>query len=202
MHSIEEIIADIAQGKLVIIVDDEDRENEGDLIMAAQALTAEHVNFMITHGRGLFCMPITAQLCQQLGLTFMATHNQSRFHTNFTVSIEATEGVTTGISTHERAHTVHTAIADGASAANIVSPGHVFPLVAAEGGVLTRAGHTEAAVDLARLAGFKPAGVLIEILNTDGTMARVPQLEEYAILHNLKMGSIADLIAYRKHHHV
>lgn len=198
MHSITEIIDDIRLGKMVIIVDDEDRENEGDLIMAADCVTPDAVNFMITHGRGLFCLPMAASLCQRIGLQPMTKNNGCRFGTNFTVSIEAAEGVSTGISTADRAHTVKTAIANNADTTSIVSPGHVFPLMAREGGVLTRAGHTEAACDLAQLAGFKPAAVLIEILNADGSMARRPELDRFAEQHQLKISSVAALVAYQK----
>tara|TARA_R110000868_G_scaffold392875_1_gene663696 strand:- start:11079 stop:11693 length:615 start_codon:yes stop_codon:yes gene_type:complete len=198
VNTIEEIIKDLQAGKMVVIMDDEDRENEGDLIMAAEKLTADDVNFMITQGRGLFCLPMTESLCKKIGIKPMVETNRCRFGTNFTVSIEAESGVATGISAKDRAHTVHVAIADNATMTDIVSPGHVFPIMAKEGGVLERQGHTEAACDLMRLAGFKPTGVLIEILNADGSMARRPELEVFAELHGLKIGTVADLVTYRQ----
>ncbi|GAB5380308.1 MAG: bifunctional 3,4-dihydroxy-2-butanone-4-phosphate synthase/GTP cyclohydrolase II [Aliiglaciecola sp.] len=197
LHSIEEIIEDIRQGKMVILMDDEDRENEGDLIMAAEHVTPEAINFMVTHARGLVCLPMTAQRCQRLNLPLMVDNNGAQFSTNFTVSIEAAKDVTTGISAADRARTVLAAVSKDASAEDIVQPGHIFPLIAKEGGVLNRAGHTEAGVDLARLAGAEPASVIVEILNDDGSMARRPELEVFAQKHNLKMGTIADLIEYR-----
>ncbi|MEP4891024.1 MAG: bifunctional 3,4-dihydroxy-2-butanone-4-phosphate synthase/GTP cyclohydrolase II [Aliiglaciecola sp.] len=197
MHSIEEIIEDIKQGKMVILMDDEDRENEGDLIMAAEHATPEAINFMVTHARGLVCLPMTAQRCERLKLPLMVDNNSAQFSTNFTVSIEAAEGVTTGISAADRAQTILAAVSKDAKAEDIVQPGHIFPLIAKEGGVLNRAGHTEAGVDLARLAGLEPASVIVEILNDDGSMARRPELEVFAKKHNLKMGTIADLIEYR-----
>jgi 3,4-dihydroxy 2-butanone 4-phosphate synthase/GTP cyclohydrolase II len=200
---IEDIIADVRAGKFVVIVDDEGRENEGDLIIAAERADAAAINFMAKHGRGLICLPLTRQRVEELELPLMAPRNLSRHQTAFTVSIEAREGVTTGISAADRARTVAVAIGAGNAKTgkdDIHSPGHVFPLVASDGGVLVRAGHTEAAVDLARLAGFKPAGVLCEIMNDDGTMARLPQLLDFAARHGLKVGSIADLIAYRRRH--
>ncbi|WP_341658757.1 bifunctional 3,4-dihydroxy-2-butanone-4-phosphate synthase/GTP cyclohydrolase II [Vibrio sp.] len=193
----QEIIADIRLGKMVILMDDEDRENEGDLIMAAEHVTPEAINFMATHGRGLICLTMTKERCERLGLPPMVQDNNAQFTTNFTVSIEAAEGVTTGISAADRAKTVQAAVAIDAKAADLVQPGHIFPLAAQEGGVLTRAGHTEAGCDLARLAGFEPAGVIVEILNQDGTMARRPDLEVFAEQHDIKLGTIADLIEYR-----
>jgi 3,4-dihydroxy 2-butanone 4-phosphate synthase / GTP cyclohydrolase II len=195
--SIPDVIADIRAGRMVVIVDDEDRENEGDLIMAAEKARPEDINFMAREARGLICLSLSKQRCEQLRLPPMVSDNASRHHTNFSVSIEAAEGVTTGISAHDRAHTIRTAVRADAKATDLVQPGHIFPLTAQHGGVLTRAGHTEAASDLAALAGFEPAGVLIEILAEDGTMARRPQLEKFAQLHGLKIGSIADLIRYR-----
>ncbi|MCL1036225.1 3,4-dihydroxy-2-butanone-4-phosphate synthase [Shewanella submarina] len=197
LHTIEEIIEDIRQGKMVILMDDEDRENEGDLIMAADMVTPEAINFMATHGRGLICQTMTRERCQQLNLPLMVSNNNAQFSTNFTVSIEAAEGVTTGISAHDRAVTVKAAVAKDARASDLVQPGHIFPLMAQEGGVLIRAGHTEAGCDLARLAGFEPSGVIVEILNEDGTMARRPDLEIFSEKHGIKIGTIADLIEYR-----
>ncbi len=195
--TIEEAIEDIRQGKMVIMVDDEDRENEGDLVCAAEAVTPELINFMATHGRGLICLPMNNEMADNLNLDLMAKKNESGFGTNFTVSIEAREGVTTGISAADRATTVLAAVADDATADSIVTPGHIFPLRAKDGGVLVRAGQTEGGTDIARLAGFKPAAVICEIMNEDGTMARMPDLEVYAEKHNLKICSVADLIAYR-----
>jgi 3,4-dihydroxy 2-butanone 4-phosphate synthase/GTP cyclohydrolase II len=197
LNTPEELIEDIRHGKMVILMDDEDRENEGDLIMAADLLTPEHINFMVTHARGLVCLPMTEERAHALNLTLMVDNNNAQFATNFTVSIEAAEGVTTGISAADRARTIQAAVAANAKPADIVQPGHIFPLVAKKGGVLTRAGHTEAAVDLARLAGRTEAGVIVEILNDDGTMARRPDLEVFAEKHDLKIGTIADLIEYR-----
>ncbi len=194
---IPEILAEIAAGRMVVFLDDEDRENEGDLIMAAGKVRPEDINFMARHARGLICLGLTGDRCRRLGLDPMVPHNKARMGTNFTASIEAAEGVTTGISAFDRAHTIHTAVAADAQAADLVQPGHVFPLMAQPGGVLTRAGHTEASVDLACLAGLEPAGVLVEIMGDDGHMARRPQLEEFAALHGLKIGCIADLIRYR-----
>ena len=193
----QEIIEDIRLGKMVILMDDEDRENEGDLIMAAEHVTPEAINFMATHGRGLICLTMTKERCERLGLPPMVQDNNAQYTTNFTVSIEAAEGVTTGISAADRARTVQAAVAKDAKAADLVQPGHIFPLAAQEGGVLTRAGHTEAGCDLARLAGLEPSGVIVEILNDDGTMARRPDLEIFAEKHDLKLGTIADLIEYR-----
>jgi len=197
LHTPQEIIDDIAQGKMVILMDDEDRENEGDFIMAAEKVTPEAINFMATHGRGLICMPMTVEKCQELKLPLMVEKNDAQFSTNFTVSIEAAHGVTTGISAGDRATTVLAAVAKDANHLSIVQPGHIFPLIAKDGGVLNRAGHTEAGTDLARLAGLEPAAVIVEILNEDGTMARRPDLEIIAEKHGLKMGTIADLIEYR-----
>ena len=193
----KEIIEDIRQGKMVILMDDEDRENEGDLIMAAECVTPKDINFMVTHARGLVCLPMTAERCKRLNLPLMVDNNGAQFSTNFTVSIEAREGVTTGISAADRARTILAAVAPDATANDIVQPGHIFPLIAKEGGVLNRAGHTEAGVDLPRLAGLEPASVIVEILNEDGTMARGPELQEFAKKHDLKIGTIADLIEYR-----
>ncbi|XPF96239.1 bifunctional 3,4-dihydroxy-2-butanone-4-phosphate synthase/GTP cyclohydrolase II [Colwellia sp. RE-S-Sl-9] len=197
LNTPQEIIDDIAQGKMVILMDDEDRENEGDFIMAAEKVTPEAINFMATHGRGLICMPMSVEKCKQLKLPLMVDNNNAQFSTNFTVSIEAAEGVTTGISAADRAKTVLAAVGPNASHLSIVQPGHIFPLMAKDGGVLNRAGHTEAAVDLARLAGLEPAAVIVEVLNEDGTMARRPDLEVIAEKHGIKMGTIADLIEYR-----
>ena len=194
---IAEIISEIRAGKIVILVDDEDRENEGDLVFAAEFVTPEKINFLARHGRGLVCMPITEEHSSRLGLQPMVQHNRSRHGTNFTVSIEAAEGISTGISAHDRALTVKVAAAPEAGPEDIVQPGHVFPLVAQAGGVLVRAGHTEACCDLARLAGLAPAAVLCEIMRDDGTMARLPDLVEFAAAHGLKIGTIADLIEYR-----
>lgn len=195
--TIPEIIDDIRAGRMVVILDDEDRENEGDLVMAAQKVRAEDVNFMVREARGLVCLSLTAARCAQLGLKPMVLDNTSPHHTNFTVSIEAAEGVTTGISAHDRAHTIRTAVASDAQPAHLSQPGHIFPLTAQPGGVLVRAGHTEAASDLAALAGLEPAGVLVEILAEDGTMARRPALEVFAAKHGLRIGTIADLIRHR-----
>jgi len=197
LHTPQEIIDDIAQGKMVILMDDEDRENEGDFIMAAEKVTPEAINFMATHGRGLICMPMSAERCEILKLPLMVDKNDAQFTTNFTVSIEAAEGVTTGISAADRATTVLAAVGKNSDHNSIVQPGHIFPLIAKDGGVLNRAGHTEAGVDLARLAGLEAAAVIVEILNEDGTMARRPDLEVIAEKHGIKMGTIADLIEYR-----
>ncbi|TBR11627.1 MAG: 3,4-dihydroxy-2-butanone-4-phosphate synthase [Lysobacter sp.] len=194
---IPELLEEIRAGRMVVIVDDEDRENEGDLIMAAELVRPQDINFMVTHARGLVCLSLLRERCRQLGLPPMVRDNTSSHHTNFTVSIEAAEGVTTGISAYDRAHTVRTAVRPDATAADLSQPGHIFPLMAQPGGVLNRAGHTEAASDLALLAGFEPAGVLVEILNPDGSMARRPELEVFAREHGLKMGSIEALIRYR-----
>ena len=195
--SVEEIVADISEGKMVIIVDDEDRENEGDLLMAADCVEPHHVNHMATHGRGLICLTLTRERCKQLRLPLMVDETNEQHATNFTLSIEAVDGVTTGISAHDRARTIRAAVATDAKPEDLIQPGHVFPIMAQPGGVLTRAGHTEAGCDLARMAGHEPAAVIVEILNDDGTMARRPQLEVFAVKHGLKIGSIADLIRYR-----
>lgn len=197
LNSAAEIIEDIRQGKMVILMDDEDRENEGDLILAAECVTPEAINFMARYGRGLICLTLTEERCKQLRLPLMVDQNNSPYATNFTVSIEAAEGVTTGISAADRARTVQAAVAKDAQPADLVMPGHIFPLKAKAGGVLNRAGHTEAGCDLARLAGFEPAAVIVEILNEDGSMARRPDLEKFAAEHGIKMGTIADLIEYR-----
>jgi len=197
MNTTEEIIEDIRQGKMVVIMDDEDRENEGDLIMAAELVRAADVNFMARYGRGLICLTLTGERCQQLRLPLMVNDNNAAFATNFTVSIEAAEGVTTGISAADRAKTILSAVAKDAKAEDVVQPGHIFPLRARDGGVLNRAGHTEAGCDLARLADLEPASVIVEILNEDGSMARRPDLEVFAKEHELKIGTIADLIQYR-----
>ena len=194
---VSEIIAEIRAGNLVVLVDDEDRENEGDLVFAAEFVTAEKINFLARHGRGLICMPITEVHAQRLGLRPMVEQNRSRHGTNFTVSIEAAEGIATGISAHDRALTIKVAAAENSGPEDIVQPGHVFPLIAQPGGVLVRAGHTEACCDLARLAGLAPAAVLCEIMRDDGTMARLGDLIPFAAEHKLKIGTIADLIEYR-----
>lgn len=197
LNTTEEIIEDIRQGKMVVLMDDEDRENEGDLIMAGSLVRPEDINFMARYGRGLICLTLTKERCEQLRLPLMVTNNNEKHGTAFTLSIEAAHGVTTGISAYDRAHTVRTAVAPNAKPDDIVQPGHIFPLMARPGGVLTRAGHTEAGCDLTRLAGVEPAAVIVEILNEDGTMARRPDLEIFAKQHGLKMGTIADLIQYR-----
>ncbi len=195
--SVDEIVADLRIGKMVIIVDDKERENEGDLLMAADKVTPEDINFMAKYGRGLICLTLTQSRCNLLRLPLMASQNNGLEETNFTVSIEASEGVTTGISAHDRARTIRVATAPGAQPSDIKQPGHIFPLMAKPGGVLTRAGHTEAGCDLTRLAGLNPAAVIVEILNDDGTMARRPDLIEFAKHHDIKIGTIADLIRYR-----
>jgi 3,4-dihydroxy 2-butanone 4-phosphate synthase/GTP cyclohydrolase II len=197
LNSIEEILADIAAGRMVVIMDDEDRENEGDLVMAAQKVSAADINFMARFGRGLICLTLTAERCRQLRLPLMVSETHREHRTNFTLSIEAAEGVTTGISAHDRAHTVITAVRPDARPEDLRQPGHIFPVMAQPGGVLTRAGHTEAGCDLARLAGLDPSAVIVEIMNDDGTMARRPDLEAFATQHGLKIGTIADLIRYR-----
>lgn len=194
---IEDIIADIRAGRMVILVDEEERENEGDLVLAAQFVTPEAINFMAKHGRGLICLTLTEERCKQLNLPLMVAANRSQLGTNFTVSIEAATGVTTGISAADRARTVQVAVAPGARPEDLVQPGHIFPLMAQRGGVLVRAGHTEAGCDLAQLAGLTPAAVICEILKDDGSMARLPDLIEFARTHGLKIGTIADLIHYR-----
>lgn len=200
MEKVRLAIEDIRSGKMIVVVDDYDRENEGDLVMAAQFATPEAVNFMAVHGRGLICLAMAPKLIDKLELPMMASQNQARYSTAFTVSVEAREGVTTGISAHDRAHTIQTCIKDEASRHDIVVPGHIFPLRAQEGGVLVRAGHTEASVDLAAIAGLKEAGVICEILNEDGSMARVPDLERFAEKHGIRLLAIADLIEYRLRH--
>ncbi|GAB4177463.1 MAG: 3,4-dihydroxy-2-butanone-4-phosphate synthase [Wenzhouxiangellaceae bacterium] len=198
--SIESILEDIRAGRMVVMLDDEDRENEGDLIMAASLVRPEDINFMARYGRGLICLSLTRERCRQLGLELMVRDTDRHHKTNFTVSIEAAEGVTTGISAYDRAHTIRTAVRPDARPEDLTQPGHVFPLMAQPGGVLARAGHTEASLDLALLAGLEPAGVLVEILNEDGTMARRPELESFVEQHGLKMGTVADLIRYRLGH--
>ena len=195
--NIEDIIADIRAGKMVIMVDDENRENEGDLLMAAEKIRPEDINYMATHGRGLICLTLSRERCAQLRLPLMVTETDQRHATNFTISIEAAEGITTGISAHDRATTVLAAVAPPAKPEDLSQPGHVFPVVAQPGGVLTRAGHTEAGCDLARLAGLESAAVIVEILNEDGSMARRPDLEKFARMHEIRIGTIADLIRYR-----
>ncbi len=194
---IEAALEDIRQGKMVILVDDEDRENEGDLVAAAELVTPEIINFMATEGRGLICLALTEKRADELDLPLMVTNNSSAFSTAFTVSIEARKGVTTGISVADRAHTIRVAMADETTPQDLARPGHVFPLRAKKGGVMVRTGQTEGSVDLARLAGLKPAGVICEIMNDDGTMARMPQLEVFAAKHDLKIISVADIVAYR-----
>lgn len=198
ISDISEIIEDARNGRMFVLVDHEDRENEGDLVIPAQMATPDAINFMATHGRGLICLAMPADRIDQLGLPLMSSNNSSRHETAFTTSIEAREGVSTGISAHDRAHTVRTAIDPTKGAADLATPGHVFPLRAKDGGVLVRAGHTEASVDLARLAGLTPAGVICEIMNEDGSMARLPDLVGFAKKHGLKIGTISDLISYRR----
>jgi 3,4-dihydroxy 2-butanone 4-phosphate synthase/GTP cyclohydrolase II len=194
---IEDVIKDIQEGKMIILVDDEDRENEGDLCMAAEMVTPEAINFMATHGRGLICLAMSPDIIEQLGLPMMVQNNQSPYGTGFTISIEARTGVSTGISAADRARTIEAAVAPDATPRDIISPGHIFPLRAREGGVLVRTGQTEGSVDLARLAGLRTAGVICEIMKDDGTMARMPDLEKFAAEHDLKIATIADLVAYR-----
>ncbi|HEY7885342.1 MAG TPA: 3,4-dihydroxy-2-butanone-4-phosphate synthase, partial [Cellvibrionaceae bacterium] len=197
LNTVEELIDDLRRGKMIILMDDENRENEGDLIMVAEQVRPEDINFMATQARGLICLTITHERCQQLGLPLMVRDNQAKYSTNFTVSIEAAEGVTTGISAADRAHTIRVAVRADASPRDIVQPGHIFPIMAQPGGVMSRAGHTEAGCDLARMAGFEAAAVIVEVMNADGTMARRGELEEFARVHGLKIGTIADLIHYR-----
>lgn len=199
MHSIEEVIEDIRLGKMVILLDDEGRENEGDLIMAAELTRPEDINFMAQYGRGLICLPLSREHCQRLRLPLMVIDNQASHGTNFTLSIEAAEGIETGISAADRARTIQAAVAIDAKPEDIVQPGHIFPLMAQDGGVLARAGHTEAACDLSRLAGLQAAATIVEILNPDGTMARRPELEVFAKQHDLKISTIEELIRYRIH---
>jgi 3,4-dihydroxy 2-butanone 4-phosphate synthase / GTP cyclohydrolase II len=194
---IEDIIADIADGKMVVMVDDENRENEGDLIMAAAKVRAEDINYMATHGRGLICLTMSRERCKQLRLPLMVSDTDEHHATNFTISIEAAEGITTGISAHDRAKTIQAAVAEGAKPEHLSQPGHIFPVMAQPGGVLTRAGHTEAGCDLARLAGLEPAAAIVEILNKDGSMARRPDLEIFAKERGIRIGTIAELIRYR-----
>ena len=196
----QEIIDELRAGRMVILVDDEDRENEGDLMIAADFITPEAINFMAKYARGLVCLTLTRERCDQLGLVPMARDNRSSYNTAFTTSIEAAEGVTTGISAYDRARTVAVAVAKNAKPQDIVQPGHIFPITAKEGGVLMRAGHTEAGCDLTALAGLTPASVICEIMNEDGSMARLPELLEFADKHHLKIGTIADLISYRNQH--
>ncbi len=198
LSSIDEIVEDARNGRMFILVDDENRENEGDLVIPAQFATPEAINFMAKYGRGLICLSMTRERCETLDLKLMSADNASRHQTAFTVSIEARDGISTGISAHDRARTVQVAIDPGKGARDIVSPGHIFPLVARDGGTLVRAGHTEAAVDIARMAGLLPAGVICEIMNDDGTMARLPDLVKFAQFHGLKVATIADLIAFRR----
>lgn len=198
--SVPEIVAELRAGRMVILVDEEDRENEGDLVLAAEFVTPEAINFMVTHARGLVCLTVTEERCRQLDLPLMASRNEARFGTNFTMSIEAAEGVETGISAADRARTIQVAVARDATPADLVQPGHIFPVQAVRGGVLVRAGHTEAGCDLTELAGLTPAAVICEILKPDGTMARLPDLITFAQEHGLKIGTIADLIQYRSEH--
>lgn len=197
MNSIPELLEELREGRMIVMMDDEDRENEGDLIMVASKVRPEDINFMARYGRGLICLPLTRERCRQLNLPLMVDHNQGRFATNFTVSIEAAQGITTGISAYDRAHTIRTAVKPDARPDDLTQPGHIFPLMAQPGGVLARAGHTEASVDLALLAGLEPAAVLVEILNEDGTMARRAELERFAGEHGLAIGTIAALIRHR-----
>src|SRR5271154_6111195 len=198
-NGIDEILEDLRRGKMTVIMDDEDRENEGDLLMAAECVRPQDINFMARYGRGLICLTLTRERCTELRLPLMVSDTGPNQRTNFTVSIEAAEGVTTGISAHDRAHTVRTAVRRNAKPEDLRQPGHLFPIMAQPGGVLTRAGHTEAGCDRARLAGFEPAAVIVEIMNDDGTMARRPQLEQFAHEHKLKIGTITDLIRHRLH---
>ena len=195
--SIESLLEDYRQGRMIILMDDESRENEGDLLMPAQMVEAKDINFMATHGRGLVCLTLTQARCEKLNLPLMVHNNQGQYGTNFTISIEASSGVTTGISASDRAHTIKTAVLENASAEDIVQPGHIFPIMAQTGGVLSRAGHTEAGCDFARLAGFEPASVIVEILNENGTMARYDDLVKFSKKHHIKLGTIEDLIRYR-----
>ena len=200
LNSTEEIIEDLRQGKMVIIIDDEARENEGDLLIPATAVRPEDINFMARHGRGLICLTLTGERCSLLNLPLMPRYGESKHQTNFTVSIEAAEGVSTGISAADRTATIRAATKPNAKASDLVQPGHIFPLMAEDGGVLVRAGHTEAGCDLARLAGYEAAAVIVEILNEDGSMARREDLEKFAKTHHLKIGTIEDLIRYRIMH--
>jgi len=200
LASCEELIEELRAGRMIILADDEDRENEGDLVMAAEWITPEAVNFMAKHARGLICLAITDEQAQKLNLSLMAADTNAKFKSNFTVSIEAASGVTTGISAADRARTIAVASDERATARDVITPGHIFPLIAQDGGVLVRAGHTEASVDLARMAGLRPSGVICEIMNEDGTMARMPELKQFARQHGLKVGCIADIIRYRLKH--
>jgi 3,4-dihydroxy 2-butanone 4-phosphate synthase/GTP cyclohydrolase II len=195
--SIEEIVADMRAGKMVIMVDDENRENEGDMMMVAEKVRAEDINFMASYGRGLICLTLTRERCAQLDLPLMVADTDARHATNFTVTIEAAEGIGSGISAHDRAKTIQVAVANDARPDQLTRPGHVFPLMAQSGGVLTRPGHTEAGCDLAALAGCEPAATIVEVMNSDGTMARRPDLELFSRKHNIRIGTIADLIQYR-----
>lgn len=197
ISSVEEILDDFRQGKMVLMMDDEDRENEGDLIIAAEVVTPEHIRFFARYACGLVCLTLTEARANQLSIPLMVEHNNSRHETNFTVSIEAADGITTGISAADRARTVRVAVARNARPDDIVMPGHIFPIIAKPGGVLTRAGHTEAGCDLARMAGYEPSSVIVEVMNEDGTMAKRPELEQFAEQHDIRMGTIADLIQYR-----
>jgi len=197
LNTIEELIEDFRQGKMVVLMDDEDRENEGDLVIAADKITAADINFMATHARGLICLTLTPERCKQLNLSLMVSNNQTPFGCNFTTSIEAATGVTTGISAADRARTIQAAVAPDARPGDVITPGHIFPVMAKDGGVLRRAGHTEAGCDLARLAGFTPAAAICEVMNTDGSMARRADLEKFAREYGLKIGTIMDLIHYR-----
>src|ERR687892_149041 len=196
--TIEDALEDVRAGRMVVVCDAEDRENEGDLTVAAEFATPEAINFMAMHGRGLICLALTPERCDELGLDLMAAKNESPFQTAFTVTVEAREGITTGISAHDRAHTIQVAIDPGSRPQDLVQPGHIFPLKAKAGGVLERTGQTEAAIDLARLAGLNPSGVICEVMNDDGTMARVPDLVDYCARHGLKMITVEDLIEYRR----
>ena len=200
VSTVEEILEDFRQGKMVLIMDDEDRENEGDLIISADVITPEHITFFARHACGLICLTLTEERATRLKLPLMVEHNNSMHETNFTVSIEAADGITTGISAADRAKTVRTAVAKNATADDLVQPGHIFPLIASPGGVLTRAGHTEAGCDLARLAGYEPASVIVEVMNEDGSMAKGTELEAFAERHGIRLGTIADLIQYRNLH--
>lgn len=200
INTVEEVLDDFRQGRMVLMMDDEDRENEGDLMIAADVVSPEHITFYARHACGLVCLTLTEERARQLSLPRMVEHNSSAHETNFTVSIEAAEGITTGISAADRARTVRAAVAKNAKPDDLVQPGHIFPLIAQRGGVLTRAGHTEAGCDLARLAGYEPASVIVEVMNEDGTMAQRPQLEAFATQHGIKLGTIADLIHYRSLH--
>jgi len=200
LASCHELIEELRAGRMIILADDEDRENEGDLVMAAEWVTPKAINFMATHGRGLICLALTEEQTERLQLPLMVANTNNKFKTNFTLSIEAAEGVTTGISAFDRAHTIRTAIKENVTPADIHSPGHVFPLLGRDGGLLVRAGHTEASIDLARMAGLKPSGVICEIMNEDGSMARMPELKVFAKKHNLKIGCIADVIRHRLQH--